>query len=143
MTWDEIKLWRENHSASKITPPRGEKYGIQRGCQSGGTIFVFLQMIKITVFRTNINTAVNGFLDSVVKTYGKGQAIRLSAKSAPLKKGVRKGSNKNTIFNNRNETRSLSDKIFRKLRLVTPKIYFDKTTKHLFLESSANRVSMK
>lgn len=100
-------------------------------------------MIKITVFRSNINTAVNGFLDSVVKTYGKGQAIRLSAKSAPLKKGVRKGSNKTTIFNNRNETRSLSDKIFRKLRLVTPKIYFDKTTKHLFLESSANRVSMK
>ena len=98
--------------------------------------------MMIPVSRTNLNAAVNGFLDSVVKTYGKGQA-RLSAKSAPLKKGVRKGSNKNTIFNNRNETRSLSDKIFRKLRLVTPKIYFDKTTKHLFLESSANRVSMK
>ena len=73
-------------------------------------------MIKIIVSRTNLNAAVNGFLDSVVKTYGKGQAIRLSAQSAPHKNGVRKGSNKNTIFNNRNETRSLSDKIFRKLR---------------------------
>lgn len=80
--------------------------------------------MMIPVSRTNLNAAVNGFLDSVVKTYGKGQAIRLSAKSAPLKKGVREGSNENTIFNNRNETRSLSDKIFRKLRLIIQKNLF-------------------
>ena len=71
--------------------------------------------MKIIVSSTNLNAAVNGFLDSVVKTYGKGQAKRLSAQSAP-QNGVRKGYNKNTIFINRNETRNLSDKIFRKLR---------------------------
>ena len=78
--------------------------------------FIFISNSKIIVSRTNLNAAVNGFLDSVVKTYGKGQATKLSAQSAPIRKGTREGYHKNKIFINRNETRSLSGKIFRKLR---------------------------
>ena len=66
-------------------------------------------------FRTDLNTAVNGFLDSVIKTYGAGKAVKLSARQSP----TTHVSNKHSLFVNRNGTRTLSQKVFRKLRYYT------------------------
>ena len=60
------------------------------------------------ISRSNLNTAVNGFLDSVMKTYGNGKAVKLSSDLSP-----RSTNNKNS-----NVPRIMSRKIFRKLRSV-------------------------